>query len=98
MPEITTEQKLINTLEEAKNIVGSRADLFIIANRRIIVRLFDSSRTTANNQLLLLAYSFENFDEPFKAYYDRLFSVLWPNSYGSIWSISSLATNQTCRP
>jgi hypothetical protein len=30
-------------------------------------------RTAANNQLLLLAYSFENFYRPFKAYYDRLF-------------------------
>jgi hypothetical protein len=73
MSEITPEQIAINILEEAKNILSSRADLFIIANRRIVRRLFESSRSTADNQLLLLAFSFENFDIPFKEYYNRLF-------------------------
>jgi hypothetical protein len=73
MTGITPEQMIINILEEAKYVLSLRPDLFMITIRRIIDRFFESSRITANSQFLLLAFSFDSFNTPFKEYYDRLF-------------------------
>jgi hypothetical protein len=70
---VTLEDVVSNVLEEAIHLCKLRAEFFILAIRRCSRRLFDLSRSMANNELLLLAFSFDGFRAPFEEYYNRLF-------------------------